>query len=203
MAARRTCAAMARAVLPVSSSARRGRMAGRPSKPARALSRRHIRRRAGDGQSDRPQDLRLDQKDRCAPAATFIVHSLNTGVPHAVLFRARRGQGHGSATGRGDSLSPTFRAQGTNVNFVQVLGPNFIRVRTYERGVEGETLACGTGVTASALISAQVHPFRFAGESAGAGRRCAGSQLPGNSRRVFRREVNRPGAVRLRRPIEL
>jgi len=45
------------------------------------------------------------------------------------------------------------------VNFVQVLGQNHIRVRTYERGVEGETLACGTGVSASAMISARVHGF--------------------------------------------
>ena len=43
------------------------------------------------------------------------------------------------------------------MNFVQVLGPGAIRVRTFERGVEGETLACGTGVTASALIAARVH----------------------------------------------
>jgi len=52
-----------------------------------------------------------------------------------------------------------FAPSGANVNFVQVLGPNSIRVRTYERGVEGETLACGTGVTASALVSAAVHGF--------------------------------------------
>jgi diaminopimelate epimerase len=54
---------------------------------------------------------------------------------------------------------PHFGPKGANVNFVQVLGPNHIRVRTFERGVEGETLACGTGVTASALISARVHQF--------------------------------------------
>jgi diaminopimelate epimerase len=54
---------------------------------------------------------------------------------------------------------PHFAPKGTNVNFVQLLGPNSIRVRTFERGVEGETLACGTGVTASALISSKLHKF--------------------------------------------
>jgi diaminopimelate epimerase len=52
-----------------------------------------------------------------------------------------------------------FAPRGTNVNFVQVLGPGKIRVRTYERGVEGETLACGTGVTASAIIASKLHGF--------------------------------------------
>ena len=52
-----------------------------------------------------------------------------------------------------------FAPGGTNVNFVQVLEPGHIRVRTYERGVEGETLACGTGVSAAAMISSRVHGF--------------------------------------------
>jgi diaminopimelate epimerase len=54
---------------------------------------------------------------------------------------------------------PHYGPRGTNVNFVQLLGPQCIRVRTFERGVEGETLACGTGVTASALISSRIHKF--------------------------------------------
>jgi diaminopimelate epimerase len=53
-----------------------------------------------------------------------------------------------------------FKPKGTNVNFVQTLGQGRIRVRTFERGVEGETLACGTGVAASALVASRVYQFQ-------------------------------------------
>lgn len=62
-------------------------------------------------------------------------------------------------TGRGAEIRrrPEYEAMGgTNVNFVQVPGPGHIRVRTFERGVEAETLACGTGVTAAALVGHRI-----------------------------------------------
>ena len=87
------------------------------------------------------------------------IHSLNTGVPHAVLFVPDADQAMVQQLGPEIRRHSHFAPKGTNVNFVQVLGPRRIRVRTFERGVEGETLACGTGVTASALIASRVHRF--------------------------------------------
>jgi diaminopimelate epimerase len=88
-----------------------------------------------------------------------VVHGINTGVPHAVLFVPDADKAMVLQLGAEIRRHPHFGPKGTNVNFVQVLGPNHIRVRTFERGVEGETLACGTGVTASALIASRVHQF--------------------------------------------
>jgi len=106
----------------------------------------------------RPGNLRLNESVPLAAGATTI-HSLNTGVPHAVLYVPDADKAMIQSLGPEIRRHAHFGTRGTNVNFVQVLGPNHIRVRTFERGVEGETLACGTGVTASALISARVHKF--------------------------------------------
>jgi len=106
----------------------------------------------------KPKDLRLSEKVPLSIGAETI-HSLNTGVPHAVLFVPDADRAMVQQLGPEIRRHPHFAPKGTNVNFVQVLGPNRIRVRTFERGVEGETLACGTGVTASALISSRVHKF--------------------------------------------
>jgi diaminopimelate epimerase len=106
----------------------------------------------------KPKDLRLDEKVVLS-TGTQTIHSLNTGVPHAVLFVPDADHAMVQQLGREVRRHPHYAPKGTNVNFVQQLGPGSIRVRTYERGVEGETLACGTGLTAAALISARLLHF--------------------------------------------
>jgi len=106
----------------------------------------------------KPKDLQLNEQVPLSTGAQTI-HSLNTGVPHAVLFVPDADKAMVQRLGPEIRHHAHFAPKGTNVNFVQLLAPNSIRVRTFERGVEGETLACGTGVTASALISARVHKF--------------------------------------------
>jgi diaminopimelate epimerase len=106
----------------------------------------------------KPKDLRLNEQVKLS-TGTEIIHSLNTGVPHAVLHVPDADKAMVQSLGPEIRHHPHFGPRGTNVNFVQVLGANHIRVRTFERGVEGETLACGTGVSAAAMVSARVHKF--------------------------------------------
>lgn len=105
-----------------------------------------------------PHSLRLRERVKTSQGE-LEVSSLNTGVPHAVVFVPDADQAMVQQLGAELRWHEHFKPRGTNVNFAQVKGPNFIRVRTYERGVEGETLACGTGVSASAMIASALHGF--------------------------------------------
>lgn len=80
------------------------------------------------------------------------VNFINTGVPHAVIFVAGINKINAAEIGRAVRYHKGFAPKGANVNFVEVVDKDTIRLRTYERGVEGETLACGTGSVASAII---------------------------------------------------
>lgn len=79
--------------------------------------------------------------------------TLHTGSPHYVTFQDDVTHIDVFREGRAIRNSPGFIEEGINVNFVQQTGPGEITVRTYERGVEDETYACGTGVVAAAIGS--------------------------------------------------
>lgn len=80
------------------------------------------------------------------------VNFINAGVPHTVIFVEGLNKIDVVNLGRMIRFHKNFTPKGTNVDFVEVLGKGLIAIRTYERGVEDETLACGTGAVASALL---------------------------------------------------
>lgn len=83
----------------------------------------------------------------------FTLSAINTGVPHAVLFVPTIQRADVERLGPAIRRHRRFRPTGTNVDFVQVVNRHTLRLRTYERGVEAETLACGTGAVAAALAA--------------------------------------------------
>jgi diaminopimelate epimerase len=98
------------------------------------------------------RDTRLDFS-LSVEGAAHEAHFTNTGVPHVVLFVTDLEGIDVAAHGRAIRFHEEFQPSGANVNFVGVREDGGIEVRTYERGVEGETLACGTGVVAAAVVA--------------------------------------------------
>jgi diaminopimelate epimerase len=102
-----------------------------------------------------PRGWRLGESVRVA-GADFVCHFVNTGVPHVVVPVGDPAkievESIGSAIRRHERYAPA----GTNVNFVSVTGPRAMAIRTYERGVEAETGACGSGAVAAALVAARL-----------------------------------------------
>jgi diaminopimelate epimerase len=104
-------------------------------------------------QMTEPTDLRLSVPLPTG-AGKKIVHFINSGVPHVVVPVTELNDVDVLREGSALRHHQMFSPKGANVNFIQKRGTDSIAIRTYERGVEGETLACGTGVVASAIIFA-------------------------------------------------
>ncbi len=81
------------------------------------------------------------------------VSYIDTGVPHTIVFVNDLPKMDVKTIGRTIRYHDAFKPRGTNVNFIEIVSNDLVHVRTYERGVEDETKACGTGSVASALVS--------------------------------------------------
>jgi len=103
-------------------------------------------------QISNPKDLRMDINLPMS-FGNLPCHFINTGVPHVVVVIEDGLEAYDIFNvGKEIRYHKEFAPAGTNANFVQVVGKDTVRIRTYERGVENETLACGTGSIASAMI---------------------------------------------------
>lgn len=101
-----------------------------------------------------PQDERLNLSIPTSEG-TLLGHYIDTGVPHVVLFVDDVAQANLAELGPEIRRHPLF-PRGCNVNWASKAAENSFRMRTYERGVEAETLSCGTGATAIALVAARL-----------------------------------------------
>lgn len=103
-----------------------------------------------------PTDLRLGIDLDLGGGETYAAHFVNTGVPHAVIFVDAVQDVDVVRIGRAIRYHAAFAPAGTNVNFAQVTGRETMLLRTYERGVEGETFACGTGASAAVRLAREL-----------------------------------------------
>lgn len=110
--------------------------------------------KAIDGRHDAiwsQEKVELQMQDVTSVKLLDNAYELNTGSPHYVSFQNNIDAIDIVPTARAIRYNAIYNEQGINVNFAEIVGPNNLKVRTYERGVENETLSCGTGVTACAI----------------------------------------------------
>lgn len=98
-----------------------------------------------------PEYIELEMRPVEPVHYNTAVPFVDTGSPHHLEFVEQVAEVAVVERGRAIRRSAPYAEKGVNVNFVEVIAPNALRVATYERGVEDETLSCGTGVTAAAL----------------------------------------------------
>ncbi len=122
---------------------------------------------------------------------------INTGVPHFVIRTDSLEKIDVESLGRAIRLHPAFAPEGVNVDFVTQRAPNRMTIRTYERGVEAESGACGTGAVAAAITSVEAHSgtlpmtvrtgggFILGVDTDWRGNRCTGITLTGPVREVY------------------
>jgi len=106
-----------------------------------------------------PADF-LQNIDNDLNGVSYNVDSLNTGVPHAIIYCDDLDAVDIQSVGRAVRFHPKFAPAGTNVDWVQKKNGNALSIRTYERGIEAETLACGTGAVASAVLASYRHQVK-------------------------------------------
>ncbi len=99
-----------------------------------------------------PKDIKLNLPLEVSERKIHVSF-INTGVPHVVVFVNNIRIIDVNYIGNLVRNHEKFQPEGANVDFVEVLGPDSLKIRTFERGVESETLACGTGAAAAALIA--------------------------------------------------
>jgi diaminopimelate epimerase len=115
--------------------------------------------RMPDPEFDRPKIPAKGKGEYVENIADYTVYAVNVGVPHAVVFVNELAEVPLSQVAPIIRNHPTF-PKGANVNFVEVDAENELHIRTFERGVEDETMSCGTGATASAAVA---HHLGYAG----------------------------------------
>jgi diaminopimelate epimerase len=107
-----------------------------------------------------PYDIRRPVTITVGVSGVYECHYLDTGSPHVVCFVDSVHRINVVEVGRALREHAAFAPGGANINFLQVTDGNTIRMRTYERGVEAETLACGTGALACSIVASRLRDVR-------------------------------------------